>query len=71
MRTPVILKLVGVNSFFSPLYLKTIYNVALKDRNMIMCYFPWLITAGWDTDQFLVDIQEATMIMLSVIRNVC
>jgi xylose isomerase len=24
---------------------------------------------GWDTDQFLVDIQEATMIMLSVIRN--
>ncbi|BAT76701.1 hypothetical protein VIGAN_01474800 [Vigna angularis var. angularis] len=24
---------------------------------------------GWDTDQFLVDIQEATLIMLSVIRN--
>ncbi|XP_015954984.1 xylose isomerase-like [Arachis duranensis] len=24
---------------------------------------------GWDTDQFLVDIQEATMIMLSVVRN--
>ncbi|KAK7329832.1 hypothetical protein VNO77_24012 [Canavalia gladiata] len=24
---------------------------------------------GWDTDQFLVDIQEATMVMLSVIRN--
>ncbi|KAI4344378.1 hypothetical protein L6164_011612 [Bauhinia variegata] len=24
---------------------------------------------GWDTDQFLVDIQEATMIMLSVIKN--
>ena len=29
-----------------------------------------IIIAGWDTDQFLVDIQEATMIMLSVIRNV-
>ncbi|KAI4367137.1 hypothetical protein MLD38_022907 [Melastoma candidum] len=24
---------------------------------------------GWDTDQFLTDIQEATMVMLSVVRN--
>lgn len=27
--------------------------------------------AGWDTDQFLTDIAEATMVMLSVVRNVC
>ncbi|XP_052488249.1 xylose isomerase isoform X3 [Gossypium raimondii] len=26
---------------------------------------------GWDTDQFLTDTREATMIMLSVIENVC
>ena len=26
--------------------------------------------AGWDTDQFLTDIAEATMVMLSVVRNV-
>lgn len=28
-------------------------------------------TSGWDTDQFLTDIGEATMVMLSVVRNVC
>lgn len=26
--------------------------------------------AGWDTDQFLTDVSEATLIMLSVIKNV-
>lgn len=25
---------------------------------------------GWDTDQFLVDVAEATLIMLTVIKNV-
>lgn len=29
------------------------------------------MNAGWDTDQFLTDIAEATMVMLSVVRNVC
>jgi len=29
------------------------------------------MTTGWDTDQFMTDISEATMVMLSVIRNVC
>ncbi|KAH8481978.1 hypothetical protein H0E87_029445 [Populus deltoides] len=27
------------------------------------------MTTGWDTDQFMTDISEATMVMLSVIRN--
>ncbi|KAJ0091625.1 hypothetical protein Patl1_14349 [Pistacia atlantica] len=27
------------------------------------------ITTGWDTDQFLTDVAESTMVMLSVIRN--
>lgn len=29
-----------------------------------------MITIGWDTDQFLTDIGEATLVMLSVVRNV-
>lgn len=28
-------------------------------------------TAGWDTDQFPMDVAEATLVMLSVIKNVC
>lgn len=28
------------------------------------------LNAGWDTDQFLTDVSEATLIMLSVIKNV-
>lgn len=31
----------------------------------------FFIITGWDTDQFLTDIGEATLIMLSVVRNVC
>lgn len=30
-----------------------------------------VIATGWDTDQFLTDISEATLVMLSVVRNVC
>ena len=26
---------------------------------------------GWDTDQFLVDVAEATLIMLTIVKNVC
>lgn len=26
---------------------------------------------GWDTDQFMMDVSEATLVMLSVIKNVC
>lgn len=29
------------------------------------------MVTGWDTDQFLTDIAEATLVMLSVIKNVC
>ena len=31
----------------------------------------FLFATGWDTDQFLTDIGEATLVMLSVVRNVC
>lgn len=27
--------------------------------------------AGWDTDQFMMDVGEATLVMLTVIKNVC
>jgi len=30
-----------------------------------------ILLTGWDTDQFLTDVGEATMVMMSVIKNVC
>lgn len=29
-----------------------------------------LNTTGWDTDQFMMDVGEATLVMLTVIKNV-
>ena len=33
--------------------------------------FFFFASTGWDTDQFLTDVGEATMFMMSVLRNVC
>lgn len=60
MQIPAILKLV----FNEPLWrMDDFGKLQILTSNI-------LNTTGWDTDQFMMDVGEATLVMLTVIKNV-